>query len=172
MATGHVRDSCIFPVGFIVQLTVDTDPAEYFGGKWQRIKGRFLLAADESQYTFVCNEGSTFTLNKKSHCRFGAGNSWIEKTLEKGTYEAKLSTFGNTDPAYGQTKKVEVRLDAGVTGGQETLGIYPSSFEARGYSLSTGGGFGDRAMVSDAQTGFHRKYRPPYYTVYIWERIG
>lgn len=50
MATGHVRDGCIFPVGFIVQLTVDTDPAEHFGGKWQRIKGRFLLAADEETY--------------------------------------------------------------------------------------------------------------------------
>lgn len=48
MATGHVRDGCIFPVGFIVQLTVDADPAEYFGGKWQRIKGRFLLAADDT----------------------------------------------------------------------------------------------------------------------------
>lgn len=48
MATGHVRDGCIFPVGFIVHLTVDTDPAEFFGGKWQRIKGRFLLAADDT----------------------------------------------------------------------------------------------------------------------------
>lgn len=50
MATGHVRDSCIFPVGFIVHLTTDVDPAEYFGGKWQRIKGRFLLAADDETY--------------------------------------------------------------------------------------------------------------------------
>lgn len=48
MATGHVRDSCIFPVGFIVHLTTDVDPAEYFGGKWQQIKGRFLLAADDA----------------------------------------------------------------------------------------------------------------------------
>jgi len=169
MATGHVRDGCIFPVGFIVHLTTDVDPAEYFGGKWQRIKGRFLLAADESQYTFVCNEGSTFTLNKKSHCRYGTGNSWIEKTLEKGTYKAKLSTFGNTDPAYGQTKKVEVRLDAGVTGGQETLGMYPSWKESSGWGLSQTSGFQDRVMVSSA---FREDFKPPYYTVYIWERIG
>lgn len=48
MATGHVRDGCSFPVGFIVHFTTDVDPAEYFGGKWQRIKGRFLLAADDT----------------------------------------------------------------------------------------------------------------------------
>lgn len=25
---------------------------------------------------------------------------------------------------------------------------------------------------SDAQTGFHKKYRPPFFTVYMWRRIA
>lgn len=66
MATGHVRDGCIFPVGFIVHLTTDVDPAEYFGGKWQRIKGRFLLAADEETYPAGSTGGeATHTLTKE-----------------------------------------------------------------------------------------------------------
>lgn len=133
----------IFPIGSIYLTVSELNPETYFGGKWEKIAGRFLLGADPSQYVFMCYEGETL-----------------------------LSTFGGTDPAFGKSKVVEVRLDAGVAAGQDTLGIYPSSFEARGYSLSTGGGFSDRAIVSDAQNGFQRKYRPPFFTVYMWRRIA
>lgn len=81
MATGHVRDGCIFPVGFIVHLTTDVDPAEYFGGKWQRIKGRFLLAADEENYPPGSTGGeATHTLTvaempAHSHAQYVTANS-------------------------------------------------------------------------------------------------
>lgn len=169
---GRVNGGSIFPIGSIYLTVSELNPETYFGGKWEKIAGRFLLGADPSQYVFMCYEGETFTLTAKARCRYGVGDSWVEKTLEKGTYKASLSTFGGTDPAFGKSKVVEVRLDAGVAAGQDTLGIYPSSFEARGYSLSTGGGFSDRAIVSDAQNGFQRKYRPPFFTVYMWRRIA
>lgn len=40
----------IYPVGSIFISTVNTNPSTYFGGTWERIKGRFLLAADDSTY--------------------------------------------------------------------------------------------------------------------------
>lgn len=109
MATGHVRDGCIFPVGFIVQLTTDVDPAEYFGGKWQRIKGRFLLAADEETYPAGATGGEaehTLTVEEMpSHEHttdgkftfYGSGSSRATLlTWEKGT--ARVQPTGGGQP--------------------------------------------------------------------------
>ena len=40
----------IYPIGSIFISTNTTNPSTYFGGTWERIKGRFLLAADDSTY--------------------------------------------------------------------------------------------------------------------------
>ena len=40
----------IYPIGSIFISTNTTNPSTYFGGSWERIKGRFLLAADDSTY--------------------------------------------------------------------------------------------------------------------------
>lgn len=40
----------IYPVGSIYISTTTTNPSTFFGGTWERIKGRFLLGADDSTY--------------------------------------------------------------------------------------------------------------------------
>ena len=40
----------IYPIGSIFITTNTTNPSTYFGGNWERIEGRFLLAADDSTY--------------------------------------------------------------------------------------------------------------------------
>ena len=37
-----------FPIGYIYLSTVEIDPSIYFGGKWERIKDRFLLTAGDT----------------------------------------------------------------------------------------------------------------------------
>lgn len=39
-----------FPVGSVYISVSDINPATYFGGTWERIKGRFLLGSDDSSY--------------------------------------------------------------------------------------------------------------------------
>lgn len=54
----------IYPVGSIFISTVNTNPSTYFGGTWERIKGRFLLAADDSTYKLGATGGeATHTLS-------------------------------------------------------------------------------------------------------------
>ena len=57
----------IYPIGSIFISTNTTNPSTYFGGKWERIKGRFLLAADDSTYK-IGNVGGeanvTLTVNQ------------------------------------------------------------------------------------------------------------
>lgn len=82
-----------------------------------------------------------------------------------------MVTFGGYDPAPGITKEVQIRFDAGLTGGQSDLGIMPSGYEANGYGLTYGvNGFNNRAMVTKGSyTGSNI---PPYLAVYMWQRTA
>lgn len=48
VSTGNLKSSLgrMYPVGSIYMSAVDSDPGALFGGTWERIEGRFLLAAD------------------------------------------------------------------------------------------------------------------------------
>ena len=39
-----------YPVGSVYISFNNTDPSTYFGGSWERIKGKFLLSADDNTY--------------------------------------------------------------------------------------------------------------------------
>ena len=45
------------PIGSIYISVINENPSKYFGGTWERIKGRFLLAADDSTYTLGATGG-------------------------------------------------------------------------------------------------------------------
>lgn len=47
----------IYLIGSIFISTNTTNPSTYFGGKWERIKGRFLLGADDSTYKIGATGG-------------------------------------------------------------------------------------------------------------------
>jgi hypothetical protein len=39
-----------YPIGSVYISFNNTDPSTYFGGSWERIKGKFLLSADDNTY--------------------------------------------------------------------------------------------------------------------------
>lgn len=49
-ASDYVLKNELYPVGSIYMSINSTDPANYFGGVWQRIKKAFLFAADDESY--------------------------------------------------------------------------------------------------------------------------
>lgn len=85
----------IYPIGSIFISTDTTNPSTYFGGTWERIKGRFLLAADDSTYKIGSTGGEAthaLTINEMpSH-----GHNY-EAYIDKdplGGYD-KVLVYGN-----------------------------------------------------------------------------
>ena len=77
----------IYPLGSIFISTNTTNQSIYFGGTWERIKGRFLLAADDSTYKIGSTGGE-------------ATHKLTISEMPSHTHKYRLA-YGNTDPAQG-----------------------------------------------------------------------
>ena len=82
--------------------------------------GRVGVGASSSNWVFVALEGSTFKIGTPTVARWGIDSSWYQKTLQAGTYTANAATFDNQDPASGSVKQVQLRLDVGASGGDDS----------------------------------------------------
>ena len=136
----------IYPVGSLYLSAADTDPGVLFGGTWERIRDRFLLAAGTA---------------------YGAGTTGGEAvhTLE----ESELPTHAH-DPAnqagyYGFITNSQKAFTVGDMGVQSGSGRYypyaPAAFDISRNTKtgSVGGGKAHNNM-------------PPYLAVYVWKRTA
>lgn len=132
----------IYPVGAIYMSTTSTPPSTLFGGTWEQIQGRFLLASSsayaagstggEASHTLTTNEMPAHWHNAAYHWESGGGTS------------------------YTQGEPWSIVMDSGQGNG---IGTWPfGSDVSSGFGL-TGGGKGHNNM-------------PPYLAVYMWKRTA
>ena len=82
----------IFPVGYIYLSTVATNPKDLFGGTWERLKDRFLLAAGDTYSAGATGGEATHKLTVEempSHTHSAAVNGGTD------SYGSSRTTIGN-----------------------------------------------------------------------------
>ena len=89
----------LFPIGFIISVdNEDFDPNTYWGGTWERLKGKFIIGVDENDDDLNASgkiggeKTHTLTLNEipsHNHEFDGAGNT--EWGLGDVTFNANMS---------------------------------------------------------------------------------
>ena len=134
----------IYPVGSIYMSVNSTDPGTLFGGTWERLQDRFLLAA-----------GSTYT----------AGSTGGKKT-HTHTYGVKwASNWGlpAADTGMIEIRKSDGTYQQGTRGGTGTFTV--NNGASASHSVSAGW-FSNEASVSDTSS------LPPYLAVYMWKRTA
>lgn len=119
----------IYPVGSIFISTVNTNPSTYFGGTWERIKGRFLLAADDSTYTLGATGGEVthkLTVDEMpSH-----SHDMDEESYGGGGYKNKMGIrqdgggSSHWTPQYAQTTSYSIYKPT-YTGGSQAHNNMP-----------------------------------------------
>lgn len=146
----------IYPIGSIYMSVNSTNPSTLFGGTWEQIEDRFLLACgtkhpngqmDGSEDAIVVSHNHTQTSHNHD---LGGGN-------------LKVPRFENDNWAY--TSKREMNYKSGNH-------YYP-------YSKTNNGGIGEIANTGNAQPYIYYKGEdgtgknmPPYLAVYCWVRIA
>lgn len=132
----------IYPVGSIYMSVNDTNPQVLFGGTWERIQDRFLLAAGSSY-----SAGST-----------GGEASHTLSVEEMPSHEGHLYT--NDGAAYGGNYIGYLNVNTMTSYGAGGRGwVLHSGNEMHPAGFSRGGSQSHNNM-------------PPYLTVYIWKRIS
>lgn len=131
----------IYPVGAIYISTASTSPASLFGGTWEQITDRFLLAAGSSYSAGATGGAATVTLTTS---QIPSHNHAFQYSTDGGSSWATANM--GRDGSYSDTPY---------------LGTKPSVEEFSSYQVrvgQTGGG------------GSHNNM-PPYLAVYVWKRV-
>lgn len=138
----------IYPVGAIYISTVSTHPATLFGGTWEQIAGKFLLACDQT-YTAGATGGSS----THSH-QYGLqyGGFYYHTVLENDSSAGVLSWDTNGNLSLGTT----------TTTGSATSSA-PSNSGSGSTSMNHYRTIGDTSYTSNM---------PPYLSVYMWKRTA
>ncbi|HEY0817293.1 MAG TPA: Ig-like domain-containing protein, partial [Rhizobacter sp.] len=93
-----------------------------------------LATSGTPTWQTVAREGQSFTLASTTLVRYGAGSSWVERTLS-GTVSCSNATFGR-DPAFGVGKTCQVQT--GVTEPPPPTGTW-TRIASEGQSFSVSG---------------------------------
>lgn len=141
-SSGGVSISSVYPIGSIYMSVNSTDPSTLFGGSWERIQDRFLLASGSNYGAGTTGGSAKATLPSHTH------------TLGSGGYQmwgAKIGT-GSTEP--GNQISGDAKYYAAAKGKSASNYKWLESVDSKGVS-----------DVSQANM-------PPYLAVYVWKRIG
>ena len=133
----------VYPVGSIYMSANATSPATFLGGRWERIQGRFLLAASSSYTAGSTGGEATHTLTEAElpeiSGSFGgtsSGNAW-------GVLGTSSGVFSRSDPIPAPTNTEK------------------SSTNTRNATVNMSFGSGQA-----------HNNMPPYLAVYVWKRTA
>ena len=157
--SGKTLFDIVYPVGAIYMSVSEISPATLFGGTWEQIENRFLLAAGSSYTAGNTGGAKTVTLTESqipSHTHsvnLNTGNGGVH-THVVWRYASGSGSWG----ANPSGRNCATTLDSGMV-----MGIADSAGEHNhaisGNTGSTGGGKSHNNM-------------PPYLVVYMWKRTA
>lgn len=132
------------PVGSLYISENATSPAELYGGTWEQIKDRFILAAGD---TYAA--GSTGSEAKHSLTK-----------LENGPHSHEVVALGNDKWYYKTSNPVGIKFQTQYHTLINDISIVGTADESAGYLATNSSG-----------TGQPHNNMPPYTATYIWRRV-
>ena len=139
----------VYPVGAIYMSVNSTNPSDLFGGSWERIEDRFLLASGTTYNNGSTGGAATVALTKSQMPRHNHTQASHRHTMS-GNYS---DGSGSSDAyMYTSDRKLQTRYTEYATP-----------------TINHTGGTGN--TNADANGAAHNNM-PPYLAVYIWKRIS
>lgn len=162
----------IYPVGSIYMSVNDVDPSVLFGGTWQRIEDRFLLAKGENFNTLNGTGGATtvsltqsqmprhtHTQNSHSHSPSNTNYKFLGATTNIAINGTKRVFPSSTNGSYHFVYTED------STGG---INEYASTNSVTATNKYTGGS----GSSESASNGASHENMPPYLIVNMWKRTA
>lgn len=186
----------IYPIGSIYMSVNNVNPSTVFGGTWEQIKDKFLLACGDTYNNGATGGEATHTLTSDempSHNHgydkaTGADDHVLtENEMPSHKHMANILAINSTHGTYytelydkhvlGVTDGPQYSVDA--TAQSYTPPLYLSQYSSDGYTHNTGGGAAHSHTVSttavtSSDVGGSQAHNnmPPYLAVNVWVRTA
>ena len=152
----------VYPVGSIYMSVNSTSPATLFGGTWQKIEGRFLLASGTTSGENPTID-NTYTLGDTD----GSKDAVVVKhthTQNAHTHDAYYSAFVESSENLGITAKWNITHTTGTSGF-----VYSNLSPTLNRSTHTASTTATNQNTGEDGTN---KNMPPYLVVNVWKRTA
>lgn len=175
----------IYPIGAIYISVNSTNPGTLFGGTWEQLQNRFLLAAG-SEYAAGSTGGSKTaaltTANMPKHSHTFTGTAVNTGTVSQWhTHSGTTSVAGNhthtVSTGFADASPWDRLMRATSAGGQQGGGINPTGDHQ--HTMTTGNPSANhihsvtaKGTISETGSGTSFNILPPYLAVYMWKRTA
>lgn len=140
--------SSVYQVGDIHITTSTASPASIYGGTWEQLKDRFLLAAGNAYAAGSTGGEATHTLSKAELANH-------DHTLRQEYPASGTATFTQWQTYFKLYSQNSPAL----------IEPWEADFSTKGFNYSSGG-------IRGTEVGQPHNNMPPYLTVYMWRRIA
>ena len=137
----------IYPVGSIYMSTNSVDPGTIYGGTWERIKGKFLIGADDTYTAGNTGGEASHVLTRDEIPNYSIGSMATVVPMNHYNWTNGGVQATNLGSAYNDKPGVQAGTGSSITHGTQY-----------GWNISTNGG------------GRAHNNLPPYLAVFMWER--
>ena len=152
--------NAIYPLGSLYWSKNSTEPSTLFGGTWERVKDKFILAAGDNHE--VGDEGGeeSHALTVEETPAHAHTRGTMNITAQIGGYGDRTGFSGLDGAFYSKQDQTRIPVVGDIVEGHHTsLTVgFDASRSWTGETSSVGGGEAHNNM-------------PPYATYYCWERI-
>lgn len=164
---------CPFPIGYIYMSVSSDNPNKYFGGTWEQIKDRFLLACGSSYSAGATGGASKHTHSTGNHTLTTAEIPWHthgSKSLVGGVQFRTMNGGSNIVAAKsGICSWANNSGDSWAYGVQSVAGNNKKTDVVTVNATHTHDAVGGSGAHNHGNTG-ETSNLPPYIAVYIWKR--
>lgn len=157
----------VYPVGSIYMSANDVDPSTLFGGTWERIQDRFLLAKGSNFETLGATGGATtVSLTQSQMPRHNhSTNAHSHGSKYSGRSFVMCETTGASNKRVTAVSSGSTYVDTASTNGFHHYDATDSQAPSTKYSGGTG-------TSESASNGSAHENMPPYIVVNVWKRTA
>lgn len=158
----------IYPIGSIYISVSNTSPSILFGGSWEQIQDRFLLASGQTYQNGSTGGSATVSLSASQMPRHNhSTNAHSHSTNTTGEYfvTSESGSANNTRVTYSSSGN---RYVDGMNDNKTPFHHRSNTSNASPTTKYTGG----TGSTEASSNGSAHENMPPYLTVYMWKRTA
>ncbi|MGN0106020.1 phage baseplate protein [Methanobrevibacter ruminantium] len=166
-----------YPIGAIFLSINDTNPSEHFGGVWERIKDKFLLASGDVYANGTTGGSADAVVVKHNHTQNSHNHTQNSHNHTQNSHNHTQNAHNHAltgSKSVGLQEGSRLRVGYGSTSDSKNTNNATATNKATTATNQATTATNQATTATNKETGVDGtgKNMPPYLAVYVWVRVG